>query len=731
MNASSFSVICILLFSSIILYAQEEVDFKKDFRYNISKSQTAPKIDGILDDPIWNSTEIAGNFWQKSPYFEEGANPKTEVRLTYDENYLYVGAKCYQTEDVIIESLKRDNFWRNDGIAIILDPLDSRANSVLFGTSAVGVQWDAVRTETSDINSDWSNKWFVETQITDEYWSAEFAIPFRILRYNQTLKEWGLNFVRNVTYANQYHNWTAVPEGFWPPNPAFSGALVWDNPPTKKKGNFNLIPFITSSVNKSVGEDTEYKINGGLDAKLAITSTLNMDFTVNPDFSQIEADELVTNLTRFDISLPEKRTFFLENADLFADFGTGGMRPFFSRRIGLDENFQSVPILYGLRLTGNVTQDIRLGVMNIQSRSTDTALGQNQSAVSIKKQFGRSFIQGMFLNRQAFDGTETVEGDYGRNASVEGLYASENGKLGIWGATHASFKEGYSKNNFVFNTGFQYTNSTWEIITDNIFFQENYFADMGFTARVNNYDAARDTIIRVGYNSNYSSIDYKIRPQKKKITLHRFGIENLTLLNQDLSFNEQWNRLRYFISFINTSEFRIRYDFNELELLFPFSFTGDVPLPAQRYRTSSLQLQFDSDRRKKISYTLSAKSGGFYNGRLSTMEANINYRIQPWGNFSLGYQINDLNFPDPYGSATIRALVSKVEIGFNKNLLWTTLFQFVDQSDFMGINSRLQWRFSPMSDLFLVFVDNYDIIPNPNTISSNNRALILKLNYWY
>ncbi len=172
----------------------------------------------------------------------------------------------------------------------------------------------------------------------------------------------------------------------------------------------------------------------------------------------------------------------------------------------------------------------------------------------------------------------------------------------------------------------------------------------------------------------------------------------------------------------------------DIALLYPFSFTSGTPLPSDRYKTWTGNISYESDGRKALSVDASAKVGGFYNGQLTSFNLGANYRIQPWGNFSVGYQWNDLNFPDLYGQSKITAIVSKVEIGFSKNLLWTTLFQYVDQSDYMGINSRLQWRFSPMSDVFLVYVDNYDITtlsPNTRSLFSNNRAVILKVNYWY
>lgn len=729
-------LVAIILLNFQYSFAQDQksVDFKKDFRYTINAVIDEIKIDGKLNETTWSAAEIGSDFWQKVPYFAKDADPKTEIYLAYNDKYLYVAAKCYQPEPITITTLKRDVYWDNDGIAIVLDPLNTKTDAVLFGTSAIGVQWDASNTANSSTSADWSNKWFVETQVTDEYWSAEFAIPFKILRYDPTLSEWGMNFVRNIKYCNEFHNWTAVPEGFWPPNSAFAGALVWDTPPTKKKGNFNLIPYVSASINKNKNESTNFDYDAGLDAKVALSSTLNLDLTLNPDFSQIEADELVTNLTRFSISLPEKRTFFLENADVFANFGTRGIRPFFSRRIGLDSNSEAVPILYGARATGNIDKNNRIGIMNVHSRSSANSFAQNQSAISYKRQFGRSFIQGLFLNRQAYDKIDAIENDYGRNISVEGFYLSDDEKLKFWGATHGSIKAGLNTKNMVYNTGIRYQNANWTFETEGVMFQENYFSDMGFTARVNNYDAERDSTIRAGFNSQYSYAAYQKRPRTGNIQRHQINIENVTVFNTDWSFNETNTSLQYAMSFNNTARFDAQLSFSDIALLYPFSFTGDTPLPRDRYKTWTGNVSFQSDGRKAFSVNTSARTGGFYNGRLTSFNVGANYRIQPWGNFSIGYQWNDLNFPDPYGQSRITAIVSKIEIGFSKNLLWTTLFQYVDQSDFMGINSRLQWRFSPMSDIFLVYVDNYDVatlIPNGQTLSSNNRAVILKVNYWY
>jgi len=250
-----------------VLAAQPAVeDFKKIFRLEITETMTPVVVDGKLDDAVWANANVGSDFWEKVPFFAEGADPRTEVMLTYDKDNLYVAAKCFQKEDIIIQSLKRDEYWDNDGIAIVLDPLNTRTNGFLFGVSAAGQQWDALRS-LDDINSDWSNKWYSEVQVTEDYWSMEMAIPFRILRFSPDETEWGMNFVRNHINENEFHNWTAVPESFWPPDVAFAGALVFDKAPTPKKGNFNIIPYVTGSINKLAGKDAVLDANAGLDAR--------------------------------------------------------------------------------------------------------------------------------------------------------------------------------------------------------------------------------------------------------------------------------------------------------------------------------------------------------------------------------------------------------------------------------------------------------------------------------
>jgi len=727
----SLHFLVLLLIWTKFIYAQPAVeDFKELFRVENNRSPVSIEVDGILDEEVWKSSNIATDFYQKTPYFAKGADPRTEVRFTYDDEYLYMAAMCIQENPVVIQSLKRDEFWDNDGIAMILDPLNTRTNAFLFGVTAAGAQWDAQYAQNSGINSDWSNKWKAEAKVYDGYWTAEIAVPFKILRYNETNIEWGMNIVRGIQGLNQFHNWTAVPESFWPPNPAFAGAMVWDTPPTKKSGNYNIIPYVTSSVIKNDGEDATFKANAGIDARFALTSTLNADVTINPDFSQIEVDEQVTNLTRFSIFLPEKRTFFLENSDIFGNFGIGPVTPFFSRRIGIDENGQAVPLLYGLRATGNVSDDVRVGIMNTHTTGNNETTALNQAAVAVQKRFGLSNVQAIFTNQQGFNKYDPIKKSFSRNASLEGLFKSNDGQKSIWAGVHQSYRDGFYNQNGFYNLGGEFQNANWNIQTNAMMVQNNYFTDLGYNLRIDNYDAIRDTVVRLGFTQWLTTLNYTIRPQSGKIQRHSFGLENMLTYNPDWTFNERNNSLNYFLRFQNTSEISAQIENNAVQLQFPFSFVSEgEPLPAGRYNYSSLNLEFESDGRELFQYEVSTRVGQLYNGTLQQFNVGVNYRVQPWGNFGFQYQYNNLKFPSPYGNGKITALRSKIEIGFSRNIIWTTLFQFVDQADFMGINSRLQWRFAPMSDLFLVYIDNYDVLDA--SINTNNRAVALKINYWY
>ncbi|MEM6696927.1 MAG: DUF5916 domain-containing protein [Bacteroidota bacterium] len=376
-------------------------------------------IDGKIDEAAWFEGRPAENFWLYFPTDSMNATVETEIYMTFDDKNLYVGVKCNSIgDDYTVPNLRRDyRAGNNDNITLLFDPFNDRTNAFVFGMNAYGVRREALISNGGqsgdDLLTSWDNKWFGETGIYDGYWVAEFAIPFKTLRYNEGIKTWRFNSYRFDLQSNEISTWMKIPQNQIIMNLAFMGEMQWEEAPPKPGANVSLIPYAITNINHNVdeGSEPERTFNIGGDAKVAVTSGINLDLTVNPDFSQVEVDELVTNLTRFELSLPERRQFFLENSDLFGSFGAPAINPFFSRRIGIaydtttQQNIQN-PIYYGARLSGKIDNNWRVGLLNMQAADDEKngLPSYNYTVAALqRKLFSRSNIGAIFVNKQTFE----------------------------------------------------------------------------------------------------------------------------------------------------------------------------------------------------------------------------------------------------------------------------------------------------------------------------------------
>jgi Domain of unknown function (DUF5916)/Carbohydrate family 9 binding domain-like len=727
------------------LFAQNSTN-KTDFQIHIKKATTPIKLDGDLSEGAWSAAEKVRSFRVHYPQNGDSAKLATEAQLTYDEHFIYIGFTCFDDGKYIVQSLKRDvNYWSSDAMAVLLDPIESQVNGVLFGVNTEGVQSEGILAG-DDPDWAWDNKWFSEVKKAADRFTIEIAIPFKSLRYDPKKTTWSVNFVRNsIENGGQYYTWTKVPQQFDGINLSFMGTLVWDAPPPAEKSNIALTPYIAGGLSKDYENKTalDKNFSGGLDAKMALTSSLNLDATINPDFSQIEVDEQVTNLTRFNIIFPERRTFFLENSDVLTEFGIPPARPFFSRRIGLDADNKTVPIVYGVRLSGNLTPSVRVNAFNMHTKTAGANDGNNYSAAAIQKSFwGRSYVKAGFLNRQAFNKFEPSKTDYGRNLLLTYVLRSTDNKWETWGELHNAFKENVKTDNQYASLGVQYRNNNWSFIQDFTSIGTNYYADMGNLNRIENYDAVRDTTIRLGFKHSYTNIGYVKRPKNSPITEHSAGLENYIAWNPNGTLSQWFDQLSYDLTFRNTAELNTEITKTTENVPFPFSFSDDNTLIYGRYNYTSASVRYATDSRKAFSGRIKATAGGFYSGRQVGLSVSATYRVQPWGKFSLKLDWNRIELPpiNPSVSGVTRLILlsPKSEISFNRNLHWTTFFQFNTQANNFNINSRLQYRFRPMSDLFLVYTDNYFTDDERDSaqkllhssFDKKNRALVFKLNYW-
>ena len=701
---------------------------------NIKTIEAEISIDGELNEEAWATAAIAKDFVLNQPVDNELAKKKTEVRIFATANALYVGAVIYDDPDHVILSLKRDNYSGNDEFAIFIDPFNKKSNGYGFGVNAHGAQTEALVT-VGDIDNSWDNKWFSATTRLSDRWIAEFEIPFKSIRYDKSQNTWGINFHRGDPGENEEHVWSPVPRQFDFYDIGYYGEMLWDTPPGKPSKNISLIPYATTSSNSTrpnvtIGTngstDPNYDIGG--DAKIALTTGLNLDLTVNPDFSQVDVDRQVTNLSRFNIFFPERRQFFIENADVFSNYGQGANQPFYSRRIGLDGVGRTVPISYGARLTGNLTDKLRIGAFNIHSRETNGFSGQNYSTVTFEQRFSsRSNFKGIFLNRQGYTGSESIDGDYARNIGGEMNLSTKDGKYTGQVGLIQSFKPfDQDRNNHLYGR-IDYNGQNFRTF---LFIQNlgtDYYADMGFNARVNNFDPTTNSIQRIGYTQIGNMLNYYLYPKNsEKVNYHWSGIENFVVVNEGGKLNEWYTRFRHFIFYKNTSQLRFRLNHIYRGLVFSFSLSGNL-IPVDDYRNVEYNVQFNTDQRKPLNMWFFAVYGGFYNGNKFTYETNLFYRMQPWGNFTFGLEQNFISLPQATEDIKLTLLNFESEINFSTSLFWTTFFQYNTQSNNFNVNSRLQWRYAPMSDVFLVYTDNYI---TDNDFMPVGRSLVLKINYW-
>jgi hypothetical protein len=704
---------------------------------NIKKAQGKIEIDGELNEHDWQLAETAKDFWQNFPYDSSLSLTKTEVRLTYDNDNIYISAACYDSlpGDYVIYSLKRDFAYPlNDAFVISIDPFDDKTNGFSFGITPLGVQREGLIANGGGmgIASSWDNKWYSEVKRQPGKWIVEIAIPFKSIRYKESATVWGINFSRNDLKRNENSAWSPVPRGYNTSSLAYTGKLVWDAPPLKAGANVAIIPYATGSANRDfiAGNDANYEANAGLDAKIGITSSLNLDLTVNPDFSQVEVDRQVTNLTRFSLFFPERRNFFIENSDIFDRFGFRQIRPFFSRRIGL-YNGEVVPIIAGARLSGHINRKWRIGVMNMQTaRKPSSGLeAQNYTVAALQRTvFARSNIAAIFVNRQGSIDNKISYSDYNRVAGLDFNLASKNNRWQGKAFYHQAFTPGQPGNSSANATWLNYITSNAYLEWNHEYVGENYSAEVGFTPRIFQYNPLLNITERKSYWRLEPIANYKFYPRSKHINTHGPGFYLSYYMDKDLKLTDYILQLQYKISFQNTAilEAKLQDNFTRLPYPIDITFAGLSPIPALGYKYQNAILAYTSSAIKRLYATITADYGTFYNGTKLSFSGEVNYRRQPWGILAMNFSRDEIRLPGTYRDAYLTLIGPRIELSFSRSLFFTTFVQYNTQIENLNINSRLQWRFRPMSDLYLVYTDNYNAID----LGKKNKALILKLTYW-
>jgi hypothetical protein len=559
----------------------------------------------------------------------------------------------------------------------------------------------------------WDCKWKSAIVNDDKKWVAEFAIPFRSIRYQEGVVEWGVNFSRLDLKTSEKSSWAPVPRQFPTANLAFTGTAVFDEAPPKLGTRFSLIPYASTQIsdNAESNQSTKYKANAGLDAKVTLSTSLNLDLTVNPDFSQVEVDRQVTNLDRFELFFPERRQFFLENSDLFASLGSNNIRPFFSRRIGLN-----TPVQAGMRLSGKIGDEWRLGLMNIQTGSSDGIAAANFTVAAVQKKIlGRSNIGAFFVNKS---NTGSISPEhFNRVGGVEFNLASKNSRWMGKAFYHKSFSPGSLSQTSAASGAIAYNTPRWLVSLDQTYVGQNYSAETGF-------------VRRGSYVQIAPTVGYKFFPSGSKIANHgpKFSLD--MFYNLDGNLSDRLLAADYLIQWLDRSSFSVGVGQDFVRLLAPFdpTNTGTTPLaPGLEFTWENINMTYASNARRLFNYSFATLYGGYYNGNRFGVEGECNFRVQPYGSLGLITAFNRLLLPQPYGDLNLFLLGPKLDITFTDKLFLTTFVQYNSQIENVNVNVRFQWRYAPVSDLFIVYTGN----SGTPEFFNKNRALVLKMSYYF
>lgn len=681
-----------------------------------------------MNEQAWQDAETATDFFMVLPMDTSKAQVKTEVKMTYDDQFIYLAAVCYHAVKgpYMVESLKRDwAFGKNDNFLVFIDPFDDQTSGFAFGSNAAGAQWDGIMYNGgANVDLSWDNKWISVVKNYDDRWIFEMALPFKTIRYKKGITRWGIDFSRLDLKTTEKSSWAPVPRQFPTASLAYSGVLVWDQPPPQAGSNISLIPYILGSAVKDYEHKikTNYSQDIGMDAKIALTSSLNLDLTVNPDFSQVEVDQQITNLDRFELFFPEKRQFFLENGDLFSNFGYASIRPFFSRRIGL-----GVPIHFGARLSGKPNKDWRIGLMNMQTgKVEDNGLpAQNFTVISAQRRvFARSNIGAIVINKSSISydhdtsGGKPLYADYNRAAGLEYNLASSNN---LWTGKFMvlkSFSPGKAGHDISQAAHLQYSSRKWFLYWQHEYVGENFNAEVGY-------------VPRRSYIKLNPQIGYTFFPTGGILLSHGPKLNLIHYFNESFKRTDDEDFLGYSFTFRDQSTLLAWIAHDYVQLLQPFdpTVTGkDTLARGTKHQWYAWGEDYVSKPQKVFTYGLSTRFGNYYaNGRRFNFTTTLGYRFQPFVSIAVTTSYNNIQLPQPWGNIVFWLVGPRIDLTMTNKLFFTTFFQYNGQQKNMNLNTRLQWRYRPVSDIFLVYTDNY--LPAP--FSVRNRALVLKITYWW
>ena len=701
------------------------------------KATSNPVMDGdVLNDLAWNDVPAVTTFIQKTPDEGDNVSENTVVKVMYSDKIFFVSVVCYDSkpDEIVISDTRRDSPLNNsDSFSFIIDTFKDFQTGYLFGTNPAGIEYDAQITGGGEggsmmrrfsmgtgggFNVNWDAVWEVKSQRGDYGWSAEFAIPFKTLRYKEGKDQsWGINFERVIARNKEEAHWAPISRQFTMNRLVSAGTLTQMNVPSSR--NIKIMPYVLGQNNEKK-EETSSKSNDGtfgLDGKISVGSSMSLDLTYNTDFAQVEADEQQINLDRFSLFFPEKRAFFLENAGLFS-VGTGGgffgpdIEMFFSRRIGVGPDGEPVPIVGGGRLTGTFS-GMKVGMLSMRTdKVTDITDANQYSVLRLKKELpNRTHIGAMYtaLDHMGKDGY--MNQSYAFDAQ---LGIGELSKIVVFaGLTDTPDME--KDNAYAYRM--EFVRDTKQVSTSASYTEvgANFNPEMGYLKREN-------------YRKWSGRIFTRFRP-KNKLGL----LEIRPHINYDgywkLDGFQQSGRWHIDNHWEFRSGFEIHTGTNLVKegVIEAFEISDSVFVSAGIYDDQEIQIMIMTNQAKPISFSSMNRIGGFFGGDRINITPTVRLRYKDRFTSEFSFNFNKVNLPG--GNFTTNLLRARLTYSFTPKMYIQSLLQYNNQSDQWSMNWRFIWQQSAGTGLYLVYnqAQDYDGIP----IEKSTKSFVVKYSYLF
>jgi hypothetical protein len=669
-----------------------------------TKVTRAPRIDGVLDEPEWRTAEVLTDFRQQLPNTGLPARFRTEVRVLYDEDHLYIAAENFDPEPqrAISAGLERDfNTGDSDIFGLALDTFHDRRNAFLFAINPRGgIRDEQVFNDSRIVVEAWEGIVSLKTRMTDSSWIAELAIPMRTLRFDGSLpvQDWGANFIRRVRRVNETSYWAPLERQYRLHRMSKAGTLAGLQG-IQPGRNLQVKPYAVASDSRGTQVPTAAlgtARDAGLDVKYGLTPSMTLDATYNTDFSQVEVDQEQVNLTRFSLFFPERREFFIENAGSFVFGDTeernyrmgAGPRDFTlfnSRQIGLTADGRPIPIVGGGRISGRAGA-WELGLLDMQTQRSDALPAENFSVVRARRQVAAASDVGMLVQRRAAtDGTGRENLSYGFDANLRPTTALILNAYAAASEAGGTASDGYTARLSAFyRDAFWNGGAMWKRVS------EDFDPGIGFVRR-------RDM------DQAYATLGVHARPKWKGIqeVAPYVEVDHITDLRGALATRNVEAGVDLQFQPDGNLKLIVKDQFDRLDE--PFTVVPGRSVPVGGYGWREVDLSYTTGRARPVFGTASVSNGGFYDGTKRSVGATLTWRPRYDLLFEANYTRNDITLASGPFLADIGRL--RVRYAWSTTLFGSAFVQYNAQSDTWVTNARLNYRYAPLSDLFLVYTD--------------------------